>query len=120
MALAKSNLLNLAMGPTSTTRWVSASICGPGKVGAHFAISSMFDGDHVVPQYCYCIRTLDYRHAESGTARLALGLARVTSQITRESSDLSFAAVYLGDEVLHAGVRETISMKNTHSWWRRA
>jgi hypothetical protein len=75
-------------------------------VGAHFAISSMFNGDHIVPQYCYSIKGLDYRHAEAGTARLALGIARVNSRITRESRDLRFAAVYLGDQVLHAGVRE--------------
>jgi hypothetical protein len=30
----------------------------------------------------------------------------VTSRITRESRDLRFAAVYLGEQVLHAGVRE--------------
>ncbi|HSK44189.1 MAG TPA: DUF3536 domain-containing protein, partial [Candidatus Binatia bacterium] len=66
----------------------------------------MFDGDHVVPQYCYWIKGMDYRHAEAGTARLALGISRVNSRITRESRDLMFAAVYLGDQALHAGVRE--------------
>ena len=39
-------------------------------------------------------------------ARLALGISRVTSRITRESRELGFAAVYLGDQMLHAGVRE--------------
>jgi hypothetical protein len=50
---------------------------------------------------------MDYRHVESDSARLAFGQARVTSRITRESRDLTFAVVYLGDQVLHAGVRES-------------
>jgi len=106
LALAKSNLPGLGDGAAIYQRWVAPSFVDLRKVEAHFAISSMFDGDHVVPQYCYSVKGLDYRHAEAGSARLALGLSRVTSRITRESAELGFAAVYLGDQVLHAGVRE--------------
>jgi Domain of unknown function (DUF3536) len=106
LALAKSNLPELGDGASIYNRLVAPAFVDLCKVGAHFAISSMFDGDHIVPQYCYSVKGLDYRHAEAGTARLALGISRVTSRITRESRDLGFAAVYLGDQVLHAGVRE--------------
>ena len=106
LALAQSNLPEMGDGASIYNRWVAPAFVDLCKVGAHFAISSMFNGDHIVPQYCYSIKSLDYRHAEAGMARLALGIARVSSRITRESRDLRFAAVYLGDQVLHAGVRE--------------
>jgi alpha-amylase/alpha-mannosidase (GH57 family) len=105
LALARSNLPELGNGAFIYNRWVKPAFVDLNKVAAHFAISSMFDGDHVVPQYCYSVKALDYRHAEAGTARLALGRARVASRITRESGEMGFAAVYLGDQTLHAGVR---------------
>jgi hypothetical protein len=106
LAEARSNLPELGDGASIYNRRVKPAFVDLSKVAAHFAISSMFDGGHVVPQYCYSIKTLDYRHAESGTARLALGLCRVTSRITLESAELGFAAVHLGDQALHAGVHE--------------
>ncbi|MGZ7057406.1 MAG: DUF3536 domain-containing protein, partial [Candidatus Angelobacter sp.] len=106
LAFAKSNLPEVGDGASIYNHSVAPAFVNLCKVGAHFAISSMFDDDHVVPQYCYSVKALDYRHAEAGTARLALGLSRVTSRITRESAEFGFAAVYLGDQVLHAGVRE--------------
>jgi alpha-amylase/alpha-mannosidase (GH57 family) len=105
LALARSNLSGLGNGAFIYNRWVKPAFVDLSKVVAHFAISSMFDGDHVVPQYCYSVKALDYRHAEAGTARLALGFSRVASRITHESGEMGFAAVYLGDQTLHAGVR---------------
>ncbi len=114
LAVAKSNLPEFGDGASVYNLFVRPAFVDLCKVGAHFAISSMFNGDHVVPQYCYSIQPLDYRHAESGAAKLALGRARVTSHITRESRDLGFAAVYLGDQIMHAGVRE-ISEHEEHT-----
>ncbi|MFI5104226.1 MAG: DUF3536 domain-containing protein, partial [Terriglobales bacterium] len=107
LATAKSNLPEFGDGASIYNQLVRPAFVDLCKVGAHFAISSMFDGGHVVPQYCYSIESIDYRQAESGVARLALGRARVTSRITQESRDLGLAAVYLGEQVLHAGVGET-------------
>jgi alpha-amylase/alpha-mannosidase (GH57 family) len=106
LALARSNLPGLGNGAFIYKRWVKPAFVDLNKVAAHFAISSMFDGDHVVPQYCYSVKAMDYRHSEAGTARLALGRSRVTSRITRESGEMAFVAVYLGDQTLHAGVRD--------------
>ena len=106
LAQAKSNLPELGDGAAIYNMWVKPAFVDLPKVAAHYAISSMFNGDHVVPEYSYSIKRLDYHHVESGSARLALGLARVASLITRESCDLGFAAIYLGEQVLHAGVKE--------------
>ena len=106
LALAHSNLPELGDGASIYNRWVKPAFVDLSQVAAHFAICSIFNGDHVVPEYCYAVKPIDYRHTEAGTARLALGVSRVSSLVTRESAELGFAAVYLGDQVLHAGVRE--------------
>ena len=105
LAMAKSNLSELGDGATIYNRWIRPAFVDLCKVGAHFAISSMFNGNHVVPQHCYDIKTIDSCQTDSGVAKLALGRTRVTSHITRESVELSYAAVYLGDQDLQAGVR---------------
>ena len=105
LAMARSNLSELGDGATIYRRWIRPAFVDLCKVGAYFAISSMFDDAHVVPQHCYDIRIIDSYHTDSGMAKLSLGRTNVTSRVTRESADLSFAAIYLGDEDLQAGVR---------------
>jgi alpha-amylase/alpha-mannosidase (GH57 family) len=107
LAEAQSNIPGLGDGANLYNLWIKPAMVDLCKVGAHFAISTAFNGDHVVPQYCYDVKPLDYRQAESGAARLALGRARVTSRITRESRELTFAVIYLGEQVLHAGVHDS-------------
>ena len=102
----KSNIAEFGDGARIYEMWVKPAVLDLCKVGAHFAISWMFDGDHQPPQFCYDIQARDYNHAESGGARLALGRANVVSKITRESRELSFAAIHLGDQTLHAGVQD--------------
>jgi alpha-amylase/alpha-mannosidase (GH57 family) len=104
LADAKSNLHELGDGEAIYNQWIKPAMVNLCKVGAHFAISTVFNGDHLVPQFCYDVKPLDYRQAESGAARLALGRANVTSRITRESQELTFAVIYLGEQILHAGV----------------
>jgi hypothetical protein len=106
LAQAKSNIRDLGNGADIYDRWVRPCFVDLAQVGVHYAISSMFNGDHVVPQYCYDIETLDNFHTDSGIAKLALGRIHITSRITRESIDLIFAGVYLGEQDLQAGVRE--------------
>jgi hypothetical protein len=107
LAEAQSNIPGLGDGANVYNLWIKPAMVDLCKVGAHFAISTAFNGDHVVPQFCYDVKPLDYRQAESGAARLALGRARVTSRITRESRELTFAVIYLGEQVLHAGVHDS-------------
>lgn len=106
LAEVTSNLRELGDGANIYNMWVKPAMVDLPKVAAHYAISSMFNGDHVVPQFCYDIKPVDHRHAESGAARIAMGRARVVSHITRESRELAFAVVYLGEQVLHAGVND--------------
>ncbi|HET6936091.1 MAG TPA: DUF3536 domain-containing protein [Candidatus Angelobacter sp.] len=107
LAEAKSNIPEFGDGARIYNMWVKPEVVDLCKVGAHFAISGMFNGTHEAPQFCYDFKTRDYRRLESAGARLALGRARVSSHITRESRDLIFAAIHMGDQVLHAGVDDT-------------
>src|SRR5262249_43443340 len=74
-------------------------------VGAHFAISSLFQRRaEETPTYCYSVARLDYNLAQAGAARLATGQALVTSRITEESLCMFFAVLHFGDNNLAAGV----------------
>ncbi len=107
LAEAQSNVIAFGDGAAIYNQWIKPAMVDLCKVGAHFAISTVFNGDHVVPQFCYDVKPLDYRQTESGAARLALGRATITSRITRESRELTFAVIYLGEQILHAGVHDS-------------
>lgn len=111
LSRAQSNVAGYGDGAQVYDRFVKPAIVDLCKVGAHFAISAMFDGRHEAPRFCYDIATRDYRRLESGIARLGIGRARVTSKITREWRELTFAGIHMGDQVLHAGVRDSADEK---------
>ena len=74
------------------------------KVGAHYAVNSLFDGhDEHAGVYCYGVEREDYKLLPAGKARLALGRARITSKITGESERISFGILHLGDHNLSGG-----------------
>ncbi len=107
LAEAKSNIPEHGDGAHIYEMAVKPAIVDLHKVAAHFAICSLFEGaNDGTPKFCYDIRIQDYHQLDSGQARLALGHITVTSRITRDSSDLTFAVIYVGDQVLHAGARD--------------
>jgi hypothetical protein len=76
------------------------------KVAAHYAIRSLFEPyaehDRI---YAYEVDREDLRSSEAGKMKLALGQARFTSMITRESALLSFGVLHFGDHNLNGGLR---------------
>jgi hypothetical protein len=88
-------------------KWVRPMAIKLADVGAHFAISSLFQRHaETAPTYCYSVARLDYNLTHSGRARLAIGQALVTSRVTEESKCVMFAVLHFGDNNLTAGVRE--------------
>jgi len=74
------------------------------KVGAHYAVSSLFtEYADAARVYCYDVEREDYRLVASGRARLALGHARVRSEITGETESVAFGVLHLGDHNLSGG-----------------
>lgn len=103
---APSNLPELENGRTVYERFVKPARVDLAKVGAHYALSSLFEdyGDET-RIYSYQVRREDYQKLEAGKTRCAVGRARFTSDITREQATLSFGVLHFGDPNLNGAVR---------------
>jgi alpha-amylase/alpha-mannosidase (GH57 family) len=103
---ARSNLPEHSDGRRIYEKFVKPAMVNLDKVGAHYAISSLFED--FPPQssiYCFGVDREDFRVIQEGKARLALGRAVITSRITGESTKLSFGVLHLGDQNVSGGVR---------------
>jgi alpha-amylase/alpha-mannosidase (GH57 family) len=106
LELAKSNLPEHGDGRAIYEKFVRPAMVDLQKVGAHYAVSSLFgDGKEVGRAYCYTVHNEDYRLTTAGRTRLALGRARIVSEITQESAHISFGVLHLGDHNVSGGVR---------------
>jgi len=77
------------------------------KVVAHYAVSDLFENyDEEIEIYGYSIKRLDHLPAKAGRARLSTGRVRVVSSTTRESAELAYGVLHLGDHNLNCGVRQ--------------
>ncbi len=107
LAEARSNLPEHGDGCQIYEKFVRPSMIDLLQVGAHYAVSSLFeDYAELNRVFCYTLERQDHRSAVAGKARLAVGLIKVTSEITRRSADLSFAVLHFGDHNLTGGVRD--------------
>lgn len=103
---AKSNIPENKDGKTIFEKFVQPAMVDLTKVGAHFAINSLFqEYNEGAVTYCYLVENEGFQALEAGKSKLAVGRIRVTSEITRESSLLGFAVLHLGDHNLTGGVR---------------
>jgi hypothetical protein len=102
---AHSNLPHEGSGRKIFERYVTPAMADLEKVGAHYAMSSLFKEPHErTPLYCYDIEEDAYRTKEAGKAVLGMGRARFTSVITHETRRLNFCVLHLGDHNIHCGV----------------
>ncbi len=103
---AKSNLQEYENGRRVYEKLVAPVMLDLPKAGAHYAISFLFE--HFEPQthmYCYSVRQEEVQERSSGKTRLAVGRIAISSDITWESTRLSFGVVHLGDHNITGGVR---------------
>jgi alpha-amylase/alpha-mannosidase (GH57 family) len=102
---ARSNVPEHRDGRKIYETFVRPAVIDLHKVGVHYAVSSIFEDEKREGRiYSYSVQTNDYRLYTAGKARLALGRARVTSEITQDSADLTFGVLHLGDQV-SGGIR---------------
>ncbi len=101
-----SNIPAFVNGRTVYEKFVWPAMVNLEKVGAHYAVSSLFEeyGSRT-SVYCYSVDREDYRSLSAGKVRLAVGCALVTSEITGESGQVTFGVVHLGDQSISGGVR---------------
>lgn len=111
---AESNIPEHGNGRRIYEKFVKTARVNWERVGAHYAISSLFKSyPERATVYCYIADREDYRSLETGRARLVGGRARLTSKITRESCVLSFGVLHFGDHNLNGGVEES-PQENSH------
>jgi alpha-amylase/alpha-mannosidase (GH57 family) len=104
---AKSNVPEHKDGKRIFERLVTPAAVDLEKVGAHYAMSSLFEDytEHASIN-CFCVDREAYQKSEAGKVKLALGRVKVTSEITTESVRLSFCILHWGDHNLSGSVRE--------------
>ncbi|HEU5452373.1 MAG TPA: DUF3536 domain-containing protein [Terriglobales bacterium] len=103
---ARSNLPEMGSGADVFQRWAKSAALNLLGVGAHYAISSLFDARAERDQiFCYDVELQDAQRWQSGKAQLMVGRASVCSRITREDADVTFGVLHFGDHNLSAGVR---------------
>ncbi|MDY6916596.1 MAG: DUF3536 domain-containing protein, partial [Chloroflexota bacterium] len=103
---AESNVTQAGNGRLIYEKRVRPAMVDLTNVAAHYAVSSLFEEYGKEPSiYCFRVDVRDYQLREAGRARLGLGRALFTSEITTDSAELSFGVLHLGDHNLNAGVR---------------
>lgn len=106
LSRAPSNMPELADGRTVYDRYVAPTILDFVRVGAHFAVSSLFEQYAERTQiYCYSADFNTLRREERGGNTLSIGKANLNSTVTGERQNVSFAAIYFGDYNISGGVR---------------
>ena len=107
LAQARSNLPEQGDGRSIYQRYVQPAMVDLHKVGAHYAVSSVFEEYGPNTRiYCYDVARMEYRTSRQGKLRAVLGQASVTSEITWESEQITFGVLHLADHSVIGGVRQ--------------
>ena len=106
LAKAPSNLREHRDGRRIYEKFVKPAIVDREHLGAHFAVSSLFES---YPDQAHIYKfTFEREHQETfkaDTARLLIGRAKVTFDITRAADVFAYAAMHDGDYNVSCGVR---------------
>jgi alpha-amylase/alpha-mannosidase (GH57 family) len=107
LAQARSNLPEQGDGRAIYERYVQPAMVDLEKVGAHYAVSSLFEEyGEVTRIYCYDVGRMEYRSSRQGKLRVVVGQVSVSSEITWESDQITFGVLHLADHSVLGGVRK--------------
>lgn len=106
LALAKSNLPEYENGAEIYTKFVKPAMINLIKVGAHYAVSSIFEeyGQETLI-FSYRVFKEDFLKLQVGQMCLTAGRVFIRSSITRKADRVSFCTLYFGGHALNCGVR---------------
>ena len=104
---AKSNIKQNKDAAEAYRRFVTPTILDLMRVGAHYAIASLFENptENALELYSYKAVCEAFELQEAGKQKLVTGRATIFSKITWEEVNITFAALHLGDHQLFGGVR---------------
>lgn len=104
---AESNIPKHGNGRRIYEKFVKPSMVDLKKVGAHYAMSSLFEGyPEQTGIYSYSVDREMYKKAEAGKVSLAVGCINVISKITLEVDKISFGIFHWGDHNLSGFIRK--------------
>lgn len=110
LARAKSNLAECGDGERVYHKYVGAAQVDWERVGAHYAVSSLFERyPERTKLYCFLAERTDYQVYTAGLTRLVVGRVRLTSDITKATSEVAFGVLHMGDHNVNSGVEEFTS-----------
>ncbi len=106
LSYAQSNIQEQGTGKEIYIRYVKPLIIDMIKVGAHFAINSLFEeyGDET-DIFSYRVKSDLQKSLTAGKAKLVMGKINVSSIITLEEVELVYAACHLGGHTVSGGIR---------------
>lgn len=108
LAHAPSNIEHFSDGAGVYELLVKPAVVDMLRVGAHYAISSLFQNhaeQKCVNIYGYTVTQEFYKKLVVGKQKLAVGRAQIRSYITWEDATISFAVLHFGEQNLNGGVR---------------
>jgi len=106
----KSNLAEWGDGERIYDKFVRAAMVDWERVGAHYAISSLFEQyPERTKIYCFAAERIDYQLYSAGLTRLVVGRVRMTSEVTAATSEMVFGVLHLSDHNVSSGVAEFTS-----------
>ncbi len=104
---APSNIPEFKNGAQVYETLVKPSVLNLARVGVHFAVSSLFEEyPESIKIYSYVAHSQMYDRVEVGRQKLAVGRARIRSDITWDENTVSFAVLHLGDHNIVGGIRQ--------------
>jgi alpha-amylase/alpha-mannosidase (GH57 family) len=102
---ARSNAKGSPDGRAVYERTARAARVDLPQVAAHYAAASLFESfSDRTRLFCFEVERHAHRNYEAGNARLAVGQATVTSNISRESARLCYGMLHFGDQNFSGGV----------------
>jgi hypothetical protein len=102
---AKSNVPEANNGARIYKIYVEPSIVDILRVGAHYAMSSLYeDFTNETKLYCFLVRRKAYHKQTIGKLTLVVGRAEIVSEVTWTTFEVYFALVHLGDHNFICGV----------------
>jgi len=106
LAKARSNLREYHDGRRIYEKFVKPAVVDREHLGAHFAVSSLFESYPARARIYKFTFEQEYRDSfKAGKAQLLIGRAKVTFETTRGSDVFSYASLHRGDYNINAGVR---------------
>nr|WKN36195.1 DUF3536 domain-containing protein [Tunicatimonas sp. TK19036] len=107
LAQAESNIPDHKNAAVAYEKFVRPSVVDMQRVGAHYAVSSLFsEYPEEAKIYSYEAKADNFEQHEAGKYKLALGKAVLQSEVTLEIDQITFAILHLGDHHLFGGVRD--------------